>query len=315
MLKKIKYNKYFLLSIILMLVIICISFIQFYHENFSYVNDYNKIKEYCYEKKDIKNEYCKTFKNRENLEWYINSANPQKRYETYNAITLTCTIIETTFFRTLQYFSPLIIALAVLGTIHTQFSSGMFENYLLRKKYKDYLKDNYKIVLKSALIMPITLIIIFAISSILSGFNFNLNNVDNTLSVYSKWKYENFIIYSIIICLIQFFISLLYANISLCCLKQNRNKIVAIVMSYVGFIIVNIFIYVILYAVFLKKILGLKELTDYFNIAGYWFFNGDSNPIISLIIAFLLQIISFIVVAKKFKNKEKLVLAYEKQVS
>jgi len=99
--------------------------------------------------------------------------------------------------------------------VHTQFTSGMFFNYLLRIDYKKYLKSTYKIAIKAALIMPIALIIIFILSSILSGFNFNISNVDTGLSVYSKWKYENFFLYGFLICLIQFFISLFYANIAL----------------------------------------------------------------------------------------------------
>lgn len=315
MLKKIKNNKYFILATILILVLICISFFQFYRENFSYVKDYKIIKTNCYEEKDPNHEYCKAFKDRENLEKYVNVADPKKLYKTYDVITLTCTIVENTIFSALQYFSPLIIALVVLGSIHTQFSSGMFENYLLRMKYSKYLKVNYKIAIKAALITPISLVVIFILSSIFSGFNFSLSNVDTSLSVYSQFKYNNFFLYGFIICVIQFFISLLYANISLCCCKQNKNKLVAIIMSYVVFIIVDIIVYIVIYAMILNKIFGLREMTDYFNIAGYWFFGDSINCFIPLIISFILQMISFGIVYKSFKSKEQVVLAYEKQVS
>lgn len=191
----------------------------------------------------------------------------------------------------------------------------MFENYLLRMKYSKYLKTNYKIAIKAALITPISLVVIFILSSIFSGFNFSLSNVDTSLSVYSQFKYNNFFLYGFIICVIQFFISLLYANISLCCCKQNKNKLVAIIMSYVVFIIVDIIVYIVIYAMILNKIFGLKEMTDYFNIAGYWFFGDSINCFIPLIISFILQMISFGIVYKSFKSKEQVVLAYEKQVS
>lgn len=216
-----------------MIILICVSFIQFFNENFSYVKAYNVIKESCYEKKNPDHEYCKRFNNEENLKKYIINSDPKERYKTYDAFTLTCEIVENTMFNTLQYFSPIIIILVVLGTLHSEFSSGMFENYLLRLNYKKYLKRCYKIAISAALIMPIALIIIFVASSVLSGFNFSLDNVNTAFSVYGQWKYNNFLLYGSIICLLQFIISLVYANIALLCCIKNKNKIVAIVMSYV----------------------------------------------------------------------------------
>ena len=81
------------------------------------------------------------------------------------------------------------------------------------------------------------------------------------------------------------------------------------------FIIVDIFIYAVFYAIFLNKILGIKEMTDYFNIAGYWFFNGNNNLFVPLIVSFLLQIISFVTLVYIFRDKGQVVIDYEKQVS
>ena len=315
MVKKIKMHQFFILSIFLVLVLICVSFFQFYKENFSYVKDYNVIRELCYEKKNPRHEYCRPFKTEESLKKYIISSDPKKIYESYDAITLTNTIVEHTIFSTLQYFSPLIIAIAVIGSLHSMFSSGMFENDILRLDYKKYLKKNYKIILGAAAIMPMALIIVFLTSSIITGFNFNISNVDITLSVYNKWKYDNFILYGFLICILQYFMSLVYANIALYCCKKSKNKIVSIIMSYVMFIVLDIFIYIIVYAIILNKIFGLKELTDYFNIAGYWFFNSTNNIIYPVLLAFLLQLVSFLFVYNCFKKKEQVILDYEKQVS
>lgn len=315
MLKKIKLNKYFLLSLILTLLLIIVSFFQFFNEIFSYAKDYYKIKEYCYEEKNPEHEYCKIFKEKEHLNRYIEVSDPTMNFKNYDAITMTCTIVENTLFSTLQYFSPLIIILATLGVIHSQFSSGMFENFFLRQNYKKYLRQTYKTVLKVSLIMPLALILIFIISTFISGFNFDFSNIDTGLAVYNKWKYENFFVYGVIICLIQFFISLLYANISLLCCKKNKNKLVAIIMSYVMFIVVDIILYIVIYAIILNKILGIKEMTDYFNIAGYWFFTDGSKCFVPLIISFILFIGSFIILKYSFKSKEQVILSYEKHVS
>lgn len=310
----VKKNKFFLLTILLFLVLIGYSFFQFYSEYFSYVPQYYKIKENCYEGKNKNYEYCKYYFNDKQLELYIKNQDPKLRYKKYDAITLTCTIVEHTMFSCLQFFSPLLIAIAVLGTIHSEFSSGMFENYLLRMDYKKYLKSTYKIAIKASLITPISLILVFLLSSIFSGFNSDISQVDTSLSVYSKFKYSHFLLYGSIICLTQFFISLLYSNIALYCCSKNKNKLVAIIMSYITFLSVYLFIYVVIYAFIINKILGFKGLTDYFSITGYWFFAG-SDCVIALIVSFILQLISFGILYGCYHKKGQVVMAYEKQVS
>ncbi len=314
MIKKIKQNKFFTLAIILMLILIGFSFYSHYSEYYSYVPEYYKIKKNCYEGKNKDYENCKFFPTTEKLEKYIENNDPKKVQIKEDAITLTCTIVENTMFNCLQYLSPLLLAIAVLGNIHSEFNSGMFENYMLRMDYKKYLRKTYKIALMGALITPVSLILIFVLSSIFSGFNFDLSQVDTNLSVYREAKYSNFFLYGSIICLIQFFISLLYANISLYCCKKHKNTLVAIIMSYIVFLAVDIFIYIILYIFIINKLMGFKNLTDYFTITGFWYFN-DSNCIIALIIAFILQLISFFILYYSYSKKDKVIELYEKQVS
>ena len=215
MIDKLEKNKFYMLAIILVIALIAYSFFQFYRETFSYTKDYYKIKENCYEKKDLNYEQCSYFINDDHLNSYIKNVNPQDLYKKYDAITLTSTIVENTVFSNLQFFSPLLIAIAVLGTIHSEFSSGMFENYLLRMGYRKYLKKSYKIAIKSSLITPCSLVLIFLLASIFSGFNFDTSQVDTELSVYSTFKYSHFFIYGSVICTIQFFISLLFVCLHL----------------------------------------------------------------------------------------------------
>ena len=314
MMRKLKQNKFLILSIILMIILIGYSFYSFYSERFSYVPTYYKIKEKCYEGKDKSHEYCNQFYDDEQLELYIKAMDPVEKYKEYDTITLTCIIVEDTIFSCLQFFSPLLIAIAVLGTVHSKFNSGMFLNYLLRMDYKKYLNQIYKTALKTALIMPISLILVFILSSIFSGFNFDISHVDTGLSVYSKFKYSNFLLYGSIVCLTQFLISLLYANIALYCCKKYKNTLVAIIMSYVIFLVVDLFNYLILYVVIVNKIMGFKNLTDYFNITGYWFFN-DSSCWVALIVAFVLQFVSFIILFNSYRDKGRVIESYEKQIS
>ena len=315
---KIRQNKYIILVYIVMFTLIGFSFFQYYQDYFGYAKDYYTIKDNCYEKKNVNHKYCKRFmleKTDKYIKAYIENNNPVEKYKKIDAITLTCEIVETTYFDLLQFFSPLLILIAFIGTIHSDFSSGMIKNYLTRMKYSDYLKKVSKLILKISLITPISLIIIFILSMIFTKFNFNTSNVNPNLTVYDAWKYNNFIFYGILICLIQFFVNILYCNIGLYCCRQNKNKLIAIIMGYIIFLLVDLFIYIVLYAYIINQMFGFKELTDYFNITGYWFFNSSTKIGFVVLISSLLAIISSIFIYHFYKNKEAIINASEIQIT
>ena len=128
----VKKNKYFILGIFLLLSLVAYSFYEFYNEYFSYRNTYYKIEDICYKKGKLDNEICKYFRTDSDVLRYLHNNNPNAKWKSYDAITLTSTIVETTSFSCLQFFSPLIIAILLIGKLHDEYSSGMFENYLLR---------------------------------------------------------------------------------------------------------------------------------------------------------------------------------------
>lgn len=317
---KIKKNIYLISGIILMLGIVVYSCYSFYSERFSYAKNYYEIKENCYEEKDIDNVLCNSFKyqgkiDRQSLEEYILNSNPQKVRKNLDVATVTSEIVESSFFSKLQMFSPLIIIFIVIGSVHASFISGEFKNHIMREEYKNYLKKQYMIAPKVALVMPCSLILIFIFACLFTNFNFDTSSVSSNMAVYESWKYNNFILYGIIICFIQFFISLLYAHIAMICIRKNKNKLVAIVMGYIVFIVVYLFIYLVIYVLIVNKLLGFKELTDYFNITGYWFFNTGPKFIWVVLLSFIFQLISFVYLYVVYNKKEKLVVNYEKQVS
>lgn len=313
---KLKRNKFLIFSFVIVLFIMGMYLFQYYNDYFDYKRGYYSIRENCYEKKNPNHEVCERFKTEAQIKSYIKYAVvPEESLRQMDAITLTSETVESTTVSSLQWFSPLLIIIAVIGTVHTEFSSGMFKNYLTRMKYKDYLKKTYKVAIKSALIVPVALIILFITCSFLTGFNFNIIESTKYIATYDEWKYNNFLLYWLCICTIQFIISLLYANIGLFFCKKNKNKIVAIIMAYVGFIVVNLFIYAVLYVIIINKILGFKELTDYFFISGYWFFDKPKSCYIAILLSLLFTTVSLIVLYLSFKNKEKVVQANENQVA
>lgn len=317
---KLKKYRYFIYGLMIVIGIVFYSCFEFYQSNFSYVETYNKIKKNCYEKKNIDDAVCTSFYgldglNEEAVEQYIINNNPKLKHQNLDVITMTCEIVENTIFRHLQIFSPLIILFVVIGSLQKEFSSGNFKNYFLRQDYKKYMKKSYRFVLLSATLMPVALILIFLISGIFTGFNFDTHLVDPSLSVYDDWKYNHFILYGFTICVIQYLISLLYANLGVICIRKNKNQLVSIMMGFLLYMVVNLVIYLVLYVLIINRLLGFKELTEYFNIMGYWFFDQEVKLAYVVLLSFLFQFISFIYLWCLYRKKENLVLAYEKQVS
>lgn len=299
-----KKNKYFILVYTIILILIGASFYQYYDEYFSYHKLYYAAKENCYEKKDINHESCSHFMNEAQLNSFMR-LDPKQSYEELDTIQLTSSIIQHTKFDILQFLSPLLIAIAVVGTVHSKSSADISNKKLKKMNYKEYIKNHYKVVIKAALIIPISLIIIFTLSATITKFNFNVVEDTKTYAVYNEWKYNNFFLYGSSICLIQFFISILYANIALFISKIKKNTFVSIILSYLMFLAVYIFIYIILYTLLINKLFGFKNLTDYFHITGFWYF--DSGPkfvYIVIPISIILALISSIIPYQYIKNKK-----------
>lgn len=306
-----KKNKYFIITYILVILIILFSFYQYYDEYFSYSKTYYEIKENCYEKHDLTAEKCQLFKDEEQLESYIEINDPQKAYKELDTIKLTSSIVRHTSFSVLQFLSPLLIIFVVIGSIHNEFSTGFYKNVLQRTKYKDYIKEKYKVVIKAALIFPIALLIVFLLSCFITKFNFNVAEETKNIAIYNEWKYNNFLVYGFSIIIIQFFISLLYGNIALFGIKRNKNMIVSIILSYVMFFVVHMFIYLVIYAIIINSILGFKNLTDYFNITGYWHFDNGPHFLYVIPLSIIFFIISKIILFLNYRKKEEVIIQNE----
>ena len=318
---KLKLNKGILLVSLILVILVGMSFFQYFNERYSYASDYYVIKENCYLQKNINHPYCEEMKEmfqtekdfNDYLKTYIEIGNPQKKFEELDVLTLNCTVVEQTMFSFLQVFSPLLTIIALIYNIHSDFSHGLLKNYFLRMKYSDYWKKNIKKILKISLLTPATLILVFILSMIITKFNFNYVESVEELSIYQEWKYNNFIIYGILICLIQFLINIVYCNIGLYCCKKNKNKLVTIFQGYIFCLFFQLFIYVS-YGLFLSKILGSKNMIDVFNIAGYWFFDDWEFCIYATIFSIILMVLSFIWIKFVYKNKEEVIEESEKQI-
>lgn len=311
---KICRNRYVIFVFFFLLILVFVSFYQYYDEYFSYSKDYYLIKDICYDKKDLSDKTCEMFKNDENkVKQYIDLYDPIKAYKKLDTITLTSEIVENTIFSNLQYFSPILIILIMVGTFHNEFSSGMFKNYLLRTSYKTYLKKIFKFILKVSLITPLILFVIFIISCFITKFNFNIVDETKNFAVYSSWKYSNFLIYSVVICLLQYIMNIIYSCLALVSCKNNKNRLVSIIFAYILFLLLHICVYNILYSQFLSGLFRYDGVNEVFMITGYWFFNIGPIGLFALLVALILLVLVVSVTYLMYRNKEKVVISYEKQ--
>lgn len=308
-----------------MFILILFSFYQYYKEQYGYVDYYYQIKEECYEKRNENYSLCKRFSGNidqdgteisydELVKDYVINLDPVKKYRSLDSITLTSEIVENTNFAILQFLSPLLICIAVVGTIHCEISTGYITNYFTRSEYSLVFKRYMKKIAQIALIVPISLIFIFVISSFITNFNFNISETVKGMSVYSEWKYQNFLLYGCIICFAQFILSFCYGLIAFASCFHNKSKIVSIIMGYVMNLIMIIFVLMGVYTVLINKILGIKNLYDYFSLTGYYYFNGDVNYYLVCFIPIVLLIVLITFIRKRYGKKSQVVMMCEKHM-
>ena len=308
----IKKNWGVLLAIVLLIVLVLASFYQYYADNFSYAPKYYQTLEKCGSNgSDPTHELCKYIRDDEDLERMKKENDPVVKYNNLDAITLTSEIVENNVFNCLQYFSPLLIIISVVSIFHKDFSSGFFENKLLRMNHKDYVKKQMRIPWKVALLIPLTLLFVFAISCFITKFNFNTTVYT---AVYDEFKYNHFFLYGITILFVQYLLSVVYGNIAMYSCKKSKNSLLSIILGYLFFLALELFVMLVLYSLIINRIFGVKELTDMFNIAGYWFFTNMNKSLWVFILPSVLVILSTIFLYRSYYSKEGVILSYEKQV-
>lgn len=306
-------KKTLVFTTIFLFIFTLLSFYDYYSLEFSYTNDYYKIIDKCGESgSEPNNKLCYWYKKDESVKRYKIENDPTAKYKQLDAITLTCYIVEQTTFRNLQLLSPLFIAIIVISNIHKEISSGMVKNYLTRINYKKYLWKNLKLLGIVSLIFPLLLCFTFSISCIVTKFNFNYPSTITNNAVYTSFKYNHFFLYGMLICLFQYFLSFAFGALALAFGKNNKNILVSIITSFIYIILIVIFINVVIYALVINKIFGIKNLSEYFMVTSYWFLDKGSNIFLMAIITFLFLIFSLLVYYLSYKNKERFIIENEK---
>ncbi len=216
----------------------------------------------------------------------------------------------------LQVFAPLLIILAALYTFQKKLKSGFFKNIMTRMEYKKFM---IKSVLKSysaSLFIPITIIVIFILSYILSGsldFNHTVATTDPSaipdalLNNYRKMP--QFIITFLLTFILH---GMFWINIGYIVAKKSKNIVITVVGSFIVYIVIFAISDIVIGAYLLEKILHIKGGLYLVNFGNIWLYIDIYNLWIPIIYGLILFIISLIILIKIYKNKEEVIVASEK---
>lgn len=209
----------------------------------------------------------------------------------------------------IPFMLPLIITIPFIYIISKKFRSKDIKDYILRKKYKYYVKDIFKLAYKNIWFVPFMIALLFILCFLIT------KNINPEAGIYFGradpiliTKYNN--IYFYIIYLIILFLNIgIYINIGLTILSKNKNFVV----SYVETFIV-IYLYLCINAIILGNLFQkhFNISAEYFNLFNIYSFTYINNVYIYLIINFINYIITFLVAKYNYKDKEKLIMMCEK---
>ncbi len=302
---KLKKHVIFLSVVLITVYLIVISF-------YKYLNEYYFVpKKYYYEmvekcNKDILDSDCELFEN------YHRKMVPEEALAKEDTVSLASNIVQNYDFAFLQFLGPLLIIIVSSYGIHKEMNSGMVKNYLTRMDYKSYMKRIFLSSVKYAWLFPLTLIIIFLIAGFVTNFNFIVDSSRLESVTYGNFKHSNYLLYTLLMCLLTFLHSIFQGNLGLICCKRNRNFVVSVITSYMLFMVVNIFSYLIVSGLFLSRFLNVRDTGEYFNLTGYWWFPDGINYIFLFGVTLLLVALSYAALYFTYRKKEGVLIENEK---
>lgn len=299
-----EFNKKWIIGLILVTLVVVFSFYKYFNDYYSYTDEYYQTIEKC-EVEKLDDEICKGIKNIDT---------PKERFEKEDAMTLYYEVNYLYFSDIMIVLFPLIIIILVILETHSEIKSGFIRNYLLRDSLSNYKKRMNIIVLKVATLIPISILLIFFLSCLITGFDFNVDDSIKVTALYDSWSYDHFFLYLGSHSLILYIMGIFYGNIGLLYLNKNKNTFLVILFSYVTFFVIVIFVYVF-YAIVLNN-LGFSNLMNYFNIFDFWKIYPDETSNVGILaMACIIATLTFAVKEIIFKNKEKVIVENEKELN
>lgn len=290
----IKKNKMLIISVIIIILWVIIACII-------YKNDYEKMKETT-----IRNiEYCKNN--------YSNKiCNKISVAEIPDTLSIFFQLIFNSSLRVFVYFIyPIFIIFSVVFSIYNELKSGYYKNILTRMSYKNYISKLYITSLKSLIILPLFLLILFLGAYILSGGKIIIPTTDT--SFIAQEYLNNIIQFGLVYFLNVFLIGWFIINLSYVFVVKSSHIVSAIIGTYLLFWIIWIIAEAVV-GFIVENTLHIKYLTNSLALSAFWSYDAVISLPFMVMYAIILVIISTLMVYLVSRNKERNILNAEKTI-
>lgn len=214
----------------------------------------------------------------------------------------------------IQILAPLFVFIPAIWNFHNELSSGYIKNSLTRIEYKKYLIKNYFNALLKTLILPCFVIFLFLMCCLLTkGFDFGSGKEMYGWIASPEQRFlNNLPIFMMVYIINILFHSILYVNLGFLYCKKYSNILVNILLSYLSFIILDIFMEIFLGNLILAKLLNIHNMSYSLNLFNIWIYDKVISFQFTIIYSVTLVIISTILIYFKYKNKEDVIIEIEK---
>ncbi len=298
MIVKLKNNFLEIISFLILLVLLIFN-------SYSFINNINEINKKNKEAYD----YCLSinYKDSEYESYCNNVLSNQEKVDFFTVLTN----IVIFGYGNISYVLFLFITIPSLYYICKYLKNNFLKNELTRCNYKVIKKRLFKKAYLSAFILPTIIIISFIISYLYTG-TFNADYaIKYSTTGWSANTLSKPILFIIVYVFNIFIHSLLYVNIGLLIVRKYNNYFIAVISSFLMFIGIEAILEILFNGIIFTSILK-SSWGHNFNIINMLALNDQEGIYTSLIVPFILLIISYIALHILYNNKEKLVIYSEK---
>lgn len=210
-----------------------------------------------------------------------------------------------------RFFSmttSLLIAIISLYNVSSLFKSRMALLYLKRESYKKFMKFFLKKMYRYIFVFPI--FIFLALLICMQGASF-----DPALAAKYGMDYgNNNIVVFILAYLLNIFLNIgFYINMSIIALRKKQNYFLAVLISFLIVIGIQLFFEIIVNTFFFGMLLNLDTIGLVFNVLNLYTFNIPEVGLVPILVFDVgLFLLSSVLVYIFYKDKEKLVISLEK---
>ncbi len=236
----------------------------------------------------------------------LNYINSFKGYDFY--VMLTQMVVFGVRF--LNPFSFLLLVIPTLINVCKILKRKYIINATTRESYHSFLKDYLKKAYKYVWLLPLIALIIIGVCIATTTFDhsYSLNNPFDIRWDYAviKNRYLFILGYTFNILLYSFF----FINLGLIVARKYQNTVIAIIISFLSYVSIELF-----FEFILKKLIYFffnNDIGNIFNVMNMWTYSDSwgLGPLFAVSIGMCL--LSFIGVYLSYRDKEKLVIACEK---